>query len=162
MLVKTNPARAARVTARPDAGPAVSRAGWRCRRCIKSDQPAALAGHLAAIRRRPGVGSSGSGLFSRACRGDRAESRGFGCAPRAALRDSAAELDPIEARGVVAGTSRIGIASRFTVPSGAGRAVQLTKQFGATDGHKFVNAVLDRAAKELRRTSTAGRRSKAQ
>jgi transcription antitermination protein NusB len=29
-------------------------------------------------------------------------------------------------------------------------AVQLAKQFGATDGHKFVNAVLDRAAKELR------------
>ena len=29
-------------------------------------------------------------------------------------------------------------------------AVQLAKQFGATDGHKFVNAVLDRAAQELR------------
>jgi N utilization substance protein B len=29
-------------------------------------------------------------------------------------------------------------------------AVQLAKQFGATDGHKFVNAVLDRAARELR------------
>jgi N utilization substance protein B len=29
-------------------------------------------------------------------------------------------------------------------------AVLLTKQFGATDGHKFVNAVLDRAAQELR------------
>jgi len=26
----------------------------------------------------------------------------------------------------------------------------LAKQFGATDGHKFVNAVLDRAARELR------------
>jgi transcription termination factor NusB len=26
----------------------------------------------------------------------------------------------------------------------------LTKQFGATDGHKFVNAVLDRAARQLR------------
>jgi N utilization substance protein B len=29
-------------------------------------------------------------------------------------------------------------------------AVQLARQFGATDGHKFVNAVLDRAAQELR------------
>jgi transcription termination factor NusB len=28
--------------------------------------------------------------------------------------------------------------------------VLLTKQFGATDGHKFVNAVLDRAAQESR------------
>jgi N utilization substance protein B len=29
-------------------------------------------------------------------------------------------------------------------------AVELAKRFGATDGHKFVNAVLDRAARELR------------
>ena len=29
-------------------------------------------------------------------------------------------------------------------------AVGLAKRFGATDGHKFVNAVLDRAARELR------------
>ncbi len=29
-------------------------------------------------------------------------------------------------------------------------AVELTKRFGATDAHKFVNAVLDRAARELR------------
>jgi N utilization substance protein B len=28
--------------------------------------------------------------------------------------------------------------------------VQLAKQFGATDAHKFVNAVLDRAARESR------------
>jgi transcription termination factor NusB len=28
--------------------------------------------------------------------------------------------------------------------------VRLTKRFGATDAHKFVNAVLDRAARELR------------
>ena len=36
-----------------------------------------------------------------------------------------------------------------TASDGA-EAVQLTKQFGATDGYKFVNAVLDRAAQELR------------
>jgi N utilization substance protein B len=29
-------------------------------------------------------------------------------------------------------------------------AVSLTKRFGATDAHKYVNAVLDRAARELR------------
>ena len=29
-------------------------------------------------------------------------------------------------------------------------AVELAKRFGATDGHKFVNGVLDRAADELR------------
>jgi N utilization substance protein B len=29
-------------------------------------------------------------------------------------------------------------------------AVELAKRFGATDGHKFVNGVLDRAANTLR------------
>jgi N utilization substance protein B len=29
-------------------------------------------------------------------------------------------------------------------------AVSLARRFGATDGHKFVNAVLDRAARTLR------------
>ena len=29
-------------------------------------------------------------------------------------------------------------------------AVTLAKRFGATDGHKFVNAVLDRAARAVR------------
>jgi N utilization substance protein B len=29
-------------------------------------------------------------------------------------------------------------------------AVELAKKFGATDGHKYVNGVLDRAARELR------------
>jgi N utilization substance protein B len=29
-------------------------------------------------------------------------------------------------------------------------AVGLARRFGATDGHKFVNAVMDRAARELR------------
>jgi N utilization substance protein B len=30
--------------------------------------------------------------------------------------------------------------------------VNLAKRFGATDAHKYVNAVLDRAARELRPT----------
>jgi N utilization substance protein B len=29
-------------------------------------------------------------------------------------------------------------------------AVSLTRRFGATDAHKYINAVLDRAARELR------------
>jgi N utilization substance protein B len=30
-------------------------------------------------------------------------------------------------------------------------AVDLCKRFGATDAHKYINAVLDRAARELRK-----------
>jgi N utilization substance protein B len=28
--------------------------------------------------------------------------------------------------------------------------IELAKEFGGTDGHKYVNAILDRAARELR------------
>ena len=34
--------------------------------------------------------------------------------------------------------------------------VELAKRFGATDGHKFVNAVLDRAARAAARGRAAG------
>ena len=63
--------------------------------------------------------------------GDRARS---GRARRAADRD--------------AGTAR---ASRSAVSRGDQRGrVGLARRFGATDGHKFVNAVIDQAARELR------------
>ncbi|HVY67213.1 MAG TPA: transcription antitermination factor NusB [Gammaproteobacteria bacterium] len=32
-------------------------------------------------------------------------------------------------------------------------AVELTKRYGVTDGHKFVNAVLDKASREIDRTA---------
>ncbi|MDE1923889.1 MAG: transcription antitermination factor NusB [Gammaproteobacteria bacterium] len=60
------------------------------------------------------------------------------------------DLDPVEHAvlwlGVYELNTRIEVPYRVALAE----AVQLTKQFGATDGHKFVNAVLDRAARELR------------
>jgi N utilization substance protein B len=35
-------------------------------------------------------------------------------------------------------------------------AVNLTKRFGAVDGHKYVNAVLDKAATRLRQRESGG------
>lgn len=61
-----------------------------------------------------------------------------------------AELDPVEHAVLLVGTwelrSRPDIPWRVVI----NEAVTLTRRFGATDGHKFVNAVLDRAARELR------------
>ena len=36
-----------------------------------------------------------------------------------------------------------------------GHSSEVRKRFGATDGHKFVNAVLDRAARSLRAAEQA-------
>jgi transcription antitermination protein NusB len=59
-------------------------------------------------------------------------------------------LDPIEHAVLLVGlfelTSKPEIPFRVVI----NEAVSLSKRFGATDGYKFVNAILDRAAKELR------------
>ena len=60
------------------------------------------------------------------------------------------QLDPVETAIIMMGvfelTSRSDVPYRVVI----NEAVDLTKRFGATDAHKYVNAVLDRAAKELR------------
>jgi N utilization substance protein B len=60
------------------------------------------------------------------------------------------ELDPIEHAVLWLGLHELSSCPELPYRVALAEAVQLTKQFGATDGHKFVNAVLDRAAKELR------------
>ena len=60
------------------------------------------------------------------------------------------ELDPIEHAVLWLGLHELLSHPELPYRVALAEAVQLTKQFGATDGHKFVNAVLDRAARELR------------
>ena len=61
-----------------------------------------------------------------------------------------AELDPVEHAVLLIGLHEL--AHRLDVPWRVvvNEAVTLTRKFGATDAHKFVNAVLDRAARVLR------------
>ena len=60
------------------------------------------------------------------------------------------ELDPIEHAVLWLGLHELESCPELPYRVALAEAVQLAKQFGATDGHKFVNAVLDRAAQELR------------
>jgi transcription antitermination protein NusB len=60
------------------------------------------------------------------------------------------ELDPIEHAVLWLGLHELLSQPELPYRVALAEAVQLTKQFGATDGHKFVNAVLDRAAQESR------------
>ncbi len=63
---------------------------------------------------------------------------------------SPAELDPIEHAALWLGLHELAARPELPYRVVLSEAVELTKRFGATDGHKFVNAVLDRAARELR------------
>ncbi|HSD54524.1 MAG TPA: transcription antitermination protein NusB, partial [Burkholderiales bacterium] len=60
------------------------------------------------------------------------------------------QLDPVERAVLWIGVYELGrrpdVPYRVVINEG----VELAKRFGATDGHKFVNAVLDRAARSLR------------
>ncbi len=60
------------------------------------------------------------------------------------------ELDPVEHAALWVGLHELEARPELPYRVALAEAVSLTKQFGATDGHKFVNAVLDRAAQELR------------
>ena len=45
--------------------------------------------------------------------------------------------------------------SQRTCQSPTNEAVELTKTFGGTDGHKYVNGVLDQLAQKLRHAETS-------
>lgn len=60
------------------------------------------------------------------------------------------QMDPIERAVLLLGMyellHRLDVPYRVVV----NEAVELTKQFGATDGYKYINALLDRAARDIR------------
>jgi transcription antitermination protein NusB len=59
-------------------------------------------------------------------------------------------LDPIERAVLLIGLYELTACPDVPYRVAINEAVALARRFGATDGHKFVNAVLDRAARELR------------
>ena len=66
------------------------------------------------------------------------------------------ELDPIERTLLRMGTWEL--RERIDVPYKVviNEAVALAKKFGATDGHKYINGVLDKAARQLRKVEIDG------
>ena len=60
------------------------------------------------------------------------------------------QLDPVETAILMMGMFELRARSDVPYRVVINEAVDLAKRFGATDAHKYVNAVLDRAARELR------------
>jgi N utilization substance protein B len=63
-----------------------------------------------------------------------------------------AQLDPVEHAILLIGmyemSKRLDVPYRVVINEG----VELSKRFGATDGHRYINAVLDKAARSRRAT----------
>jgi transcription antitermination protein NusB len=72
------------------------------------------------------------------------------CELAAWMDRSPALLDPIEHAVLLIGTYELKARPEVPYRVVINEGVSLAKRFGATDGHKFVNAVLDRAARLLR------------
>jgi transcription antitermination protein NusB len=80
------------------------------------------------------------------------------CATRAAFDAELAgwmdreplRLDPIEHAVLLIGAYELKLRPEVPFRVVINESVSLAKRFGATDGYKFVNAVLDRAARALR------------
>jgi N utilization substance protein B len=62
----------------------------------------------------------------------------------------AVQLDPIEHAALLIGVQELRAQPEVPYRVAISEAVSLARRFGATDGHKFVNAVLDVAARSLR------------
>ncbi len=78
----------------------------------------------------------------------------------AAHIDRKAELlSPIEHAALMIGTFELMRCVEIPYRVAINEAVELAKSFGGTDGHKYVNGVLDKAAAALRPSEVGARRA---
>jgi len=68
------------------------------------------------------------------------------------------EVSPVERAALTIGAYELLHRAEIPYRVAINEAVELAKAYGATDGHKFVNGVLDRFAAEARPQETADRR----
>jgi transcription antitermination protein NusB len=66
-----------------------------------------------------------------------------------------AQLDPVEHAVLLIGVQELRQHPEVPYRVVLNEGVELAKKFGATEGHKFINAVLDRAARSLRAAEQA-------
>ena len=61
-------------------------------------------------------------------------------------------LDPVELAVLLIGVHELDVRTEIPYRVVINEGVNLAKRFGATDGHKYINACLDTAAKSLRKS----------
>lgn len=74
------------------------------------------------------------------------------------LSRPAVQLDPVEYAILLLATYELRECPEIPFAAVINEATNLTKIFGATDGHRFVNGVLDATARDLRATEISARR----
>lgn len=97
-------------------------------------------------------------LFSRLLRGTLAQREQIEALLVPHLDRPLAELSPVEFGVLMLGAFELSQHIEVPYKVVINEAVELAKTFGGTDGHKYVNGVLDKLAPQLRSVEFAGRR----
>ena len=90
---------------------------------------------------------------------ERAPREGWGQQLQTFLDRPFAELSPIEASILLAGAFELANYQQTPYRVIINEAIELTKGFGGTDGHKYVNGVLDKLAFKLRPVEVEAKRA---
>jgi len=141
---------------------ALLRARSRARRCalqalyqwqLTGDAPADL---IRQFQEGDELKKADAGYFERLVIDCQRERAALEAAVAGVLDRPVEQLDPIERAALTIGLYELRDRPEVPFRVAISEAVELTKAFGGTDGHKYVNAVLDRAARLLRSAETGG------
>ena len=125
---------------------------WR----IGGNDEAAIEAHLADVE---GFDKADREFFVGLLRGVLAQQAELQEQLQAFLDRPFAELSPIEASILLAGAFELANYQQTPYRVIINEAIELTKEFGGTDGHKYVNGVLDKLAAKLRPVEVEAKRA---
>lgn len=114
-----------------------------------------LAGHSAAELINQFAGEEGferadAAYFERLVRGVLSDAAGLDAVIARFADRPLAQIDPVERAALLCGLFELAECVDVPYRVVIHEAIELTRLFGGTDAHRYVNALLDRAARELR------------
>jgi N utilization substance protein B len=107
---------------------------------------------LAHFRSEESFARCDPGYFDQLVRGVLAERAALEQGFTGYLDRPVAQLDPVEHAVLLLAAYELAHCPELPYRVAINEAVELTKLFGATDGHKYINGVVDRMARRLRPT----------
>ena len=121
---------------------------------VGHDEVAVIDAH---VREQAGFDKSDSVHFDALLRGCSTEAADLDAVVARHADRKLAHLSPVEHAALLIGTYELRRCIDIPYRVVINEAVELAKDFGGTDGHKFVNGVLDKLAPELRPHEAQGR-----
>ncbi len=115
----------------------------------------------AQMREQPDFGKADAAHFDALLHGCIGEAAELDAALARHVDRPTTELSPVEHGVLLIGAYELRHCLDVPYRVAINEAVELAKTFGGTDGHKYVNGVLDRVAADLRPAEVEARRSRA-